>query len=134
MIFGDFWSTSKITKQTPRHQAAADVAAAAALAAESSGPGGVTGGPVEGDTGAAAPGTVEGPTTVMRCLAVGKSQRLFLGGMVHDDDGELRGIANIRKTSIVFLSMILKLVVNWGGIASETFFGGWWCMMMMMMS
>jgi len=47
------------------HQAAADVAAAA-LAAESSG--GATG-PVEGDTGAAAPGTVEGPTTVMRCLA-----------------------------------------------------------------
>ena len=65
-------------EQTLRHQAAADVAAAAALAAESSAAGAT--GPVEGDTGAAAPGTVEGPTTVMRCLAVGKLRDFFLGG------------------------------------------------------
>ena len=105
MIAGNI---SPYTKQTLRHQAAADVAAAAALAAESSGGAGATG-PVEGDTGAAAPGTVEGPTTVMRCLAVGKLRDFFWGEVVHDDDDdeeeeeeELRGMANIRKTSMCF--------------------------------
>ena len=47
------------TPAPPRLQVAAEVAAAPAAQAA-----------VEGDTGAAAPGTLEGPSTLMRCLAV----------------------------------------------------------------
>ena len=68
----------------PRLQVAAEVAAAPAAQAA-----------VEGDTGAAAPGTLEGPSTLMRCLAARGPRGVYRGSQrkgwcLGRSDGHLR--------------------------------------------
>ena len=54
---------------------------------------------VEGDTGAAAPGTVEGPSTLMRCLAVrGPGPAMAQGTQVVDILGLIYPLANVHIT------------------------------------